>query len=70
MTPDVGAVLLEPVLGEGGVLPLPDDYLRGGARGVRRRAASLLIADEVQSGIGPLRRLARDLALGRACPTW
>ena len=48
---DVGAVLLEPVLGEGGVLPLADGYLRGGADLCDARGA-LLVADEVQSGSG------------------
>lgn len=48
---DVGAVLLEPVLGEGGVRPLDDGYLRE----VRRRCDdhdALFIVDEVQSGVG------------------
>ena len=37
---DVGAVLLEPVMGEGGVLPLADDYLRGVRAALRRPRAS------------------------------
>lgn len=45
------AVLLEPVLGEGGVRPLPFEYIRGVRRLVDERGA-LLVADEVQSGIG------------------
>jgi acetylornithine/N-succinyldiaminopimelate aminotransferase len=48
---DVAAVLLEPVMGEGGVRPLPDDYLRS-ARELCDRAGALLVADEVQSGMG------------------
>jgi acetylornithine/succinyldiaminopimelate/putrescine aminotransferase len=48
---DVAAVLLEPILGEGGVVALPEDYLRG----VRARcdaAGALFAVDEVQSGSG------------------
>ncbi len=48
---DVGAVFLEPVLGEGGVVPLSTGYLRG----VRDRcdaAGALLAVDEVQAGAG------------------
>jgi acetylornithine/N-succinyldiaminopimelate aminotransferase len=48
---DVGAVLLEPVLGEGGVRPLTPDYLRT-AREVCDLRGALLVADEVQSGLG------------------
>ena len=40
MTPDVGAVLLEPVMGEGGVLPLLGRLPAWGARDVRRARAS------------------------------
>jgi acetylornithine aminotransferase len=48
---DVAGVLLEPVLGEGGVRPLADEYLRG-ARELCDRHGALLVADEVQSGSG------------------
>jgi acetylornithine/N-succinyldiaminopimelate aminotransferase len=51
VTPEVGAVLLEPVLGEGGVVPLDDDYLRT-ARALCDERGALLLADEVQTGIG------------------
>ena len=47
----VAAVFLEPTLGEGGVVPPPDGYLRA----VRRacdEAGALLVLDEIQSGIG------------------
>jgi acetylornithine/N-succinyldiaminopimelate aminotransferase len=59
---DVGAVLLEPVLGEGGVHPLDDAYLRG-VRERCDRAAALLVADEVQSGSG---RCGDWLAISRS----
>lgn len=48
---DTAAVLLEPVMGEGGVHPLGDDYLRD-VRALTRERGALLVADEVQSGLG------------------
>jgi acetylornithine aminotransferase len=51
LTADVGAVLLEPVMGEGGVRPLTDDYLRG-VRALCDERGALLVVDEVQSGLG------------------
>jgi acetylornithine/N-succinyldiaminopimelate aminotransferase len=45
------AVVLEPVLGEGGVLPAPPGYLEA-ARQVTRQHGALLVLDEVQTGIG------------------
>ena len=49
--PGTAAVMLEPVMGEGGVIPLDHDYLRAVRRITSERGA-LLIADEVQSGVG------------------
>jgi acetylornithine aminotransferase len=51
ITGDVGAVLLEPVMGEGGVRPLDESYLRG-VRALCDERDTLLVADEVQSGLG------------------
>ena len=45
------AVFLEPVLGEGGVVPAPAGYLEA-ARQVTRQHGALLVLDEVQTGIG------------------
>lgn len=50
MGPDVAGILVEPVQGEGGVLPAPDGFLLG----LRRLADAhdaLLLVDEVQTGI-------------------
>ena len=47
------ALVLEPVLGEGGVVPAPDGYLQA-AREITTAAGALLILDEVQTGIGRL----------------
>ncbi|MFG3189596.1 acetylornithine transaminase [Streptomyces omiyaensis] len=51
VTERTAAVVLEPVQGEGGVLPAPEGYLRA-ARAITRAAGSLLVLDEVQTGIG------------------
>jgi putrescine aminotransferase len=48
---DVGAVLLEPIQGEGGVNIPDDDYLPG-VRALCDEFGALLILDEVQTGMG------------------
>ena len=48
---DVAAFLVEPIQGEAGVIIPPDGYLRA-ARRLTREHGVLLIADEVQSGLG------------------
>jgi 4-aminobutyrate aminotransferase len=48
---EVAAVLLEPIQGEGGYIVPPDSFLPG-LRALCDRYGILLIADEVQSGIG------------------
>ncbi len=48
---DVGAVLLEPIQGEGGVNIPDDDYLPG-VRELCDEFGALLILDEVQTGMG------------------
>lgn len=45
------AVILEPTLGEGGVIPAPGGYLAA-ARRITREHEALLVLDEVQGGIG------------------
>jgi acetylornithine/N-succinyldiaminopimelate aminotransferase len=45
------AVVLEPTLGEGGVVPAPAGYLAA-ARAACDAAGALLVLDEIQSGIG------------------
>jgi acetylornithine/N-succinyldiaminopimelate aminotransferase len=51
ITERTAAVILEPTLGEGGVVPAPPGYLAV-AREACSAAGALLIVDEVQSGIG------------------
>ncbi len=48
---DVAAVILEPIQGEGGVIVPPPGYLAG-ARRLTEQHGALLIADEVQTGLG------------------
>lgn len=48
---DVAAVIIEPVLGEGGYIVPPEGYLQG-LRELTRRHGILLIFDEVQTGFG------------------
>lgn len=51
MTPDVGAVILEPIQGEGGVRVPADNYLKQ-VRELCNEKKVLLIFDEVQTGLG------------------
>jgi acetylornithine aminotransferase len=50
---ETAAVFVEPVLGEGGVIPAPDGYLAA-AREITTKAGALLVVDEVQTGLGRL----------------
>lgn len=54
--PRTAAVVIEPVQGEGGVRPAPAAFLQGLARLCREQGA-LLVADEVQCGLGRTGRL-------------
>lgn len=47
----VAAIMFEPVRGEGGVLPVPREFIRAAAQ-IAREENVLLIADEVQTGPG------------------
>ncbi len=47
----VAAVIIEPVLGEGGFVPAPAKFLQA-LRALTERHGILLIADEIQSGFG------------------
>lgn len=48
---DTAAILIEPVIGEGGYVPAPPEFLRG-LREMCDQNGILLIIDEVQSGFG------------------
>src|SRR6267142_1987489 len=47
----VAAIIIEPVLGEGGFVPAPAEFLRE-LRALTEQHGILLIADEIQSGFG------------------
>lgn len=51
LTPDVGAIMLECIQGESGIMPATYDYLVG-AYAFARQKGVLLILDEVQTGTG------------------
>jgi len=47
------AIFLEPVMGEGGIIPLSDDFLAA-ARRLADRTGAILVFDEIQCGLGRL----------------
>lgn len=51
ITPETAMIVAEPVQGEGGVRPLPADYLRG-LRAAADEFGLVLVFDEVQTGFG------------------
>jgi len=51
ITPETGGILLEPILGEGGVLPATDAFLQG-LRDIADEHGLLLFFDEIQAGMG------------------
>ncbi|RYZ10168.1 MAG: acetylornithine transaminase [Myxococcales bacterium] len=51
MGPDVAGILVEAVQGEGGVLPAPAGFLQA-LRDIVDEAGALLLADEIQTGVG------------------
>lgn len=59
MGPDVCAIVVEPLQGEGGVLPAPAGFLQR-LRAIADAHGALLVVDEVQTGVG---RLGRFLAV-------
>ena len=48
---ELAAIILEPILGEGGVIPLESDYLCAASE-LARELGALLVVDEVQAGVG------------------
>jgi acetylornithine/N-succinyldiaminopimelate aminotransferase len=51
ITPETAAILIEPVQGEGGVRPVPPEFLRG-LRALCDKHGLMLVLDEIQSGMG------------------
>ena len=62
MGPDVAAIIVEPLQGEGGVLPAPPGFLKE-MRALADASGALLLVDEVQTGLG---RLGRFLGIDGA----
>jgi len=60
---DIGAVLVEPVLGRGGIVVPPDAFLRGLSELAHRHGA-LLVADEIWTGLGRTGAMLRSTAVG------
>jgi ornithine--oxo-acid transaminase len=56
MHENVAAVLVEPIQGEGGIIIPPDGYLRR-LRDITKERNALLLADEIQSGLGRTGRM-------------
>ncbi|HYH09923.1 MAG TPA: acetylornithine/succinylornithine family transaminase [Thermoanaerobaculia bacterium] len=48
---ETAAIFLEPVMGEGGIIPLTDEYLIA-ARRIADRHGAMLVLDEIQCGLG------------------
>jgi acetylornithine aminotransferase len=48
---DLAAIVLEPVLGEGGIVPLEEGFVHAAAE-IAREVGALLWVDEVQTGVG------------------
>lgn len=53
---ETAAIVVEPVQGEGGVIPAPDGYLQG-LREICDTTGALLVVDEVQTGFGRTGRM-------------
>jgi acetylornithine/N-succinyldiaminopimelate aminotransferase len=53
---ETAAIFLEPVMGEGGIIPLTDEFLIA-ARQIADRHGALLVLDEIQCGLGRTGRM-------------
>ncbi|MCI4665008.1 MAG: aspartate aminotransferase family protein [Neomegalonema sp.] len=51
VTPETAAIVIEPIQGEGGIRPVPEQCLKG-LRDLCDREGILLILDEIQTGMG------------------
>ncbi len=53
---DTAAIFLEPIMGEGGIIPLTDEFLIA-ARCIADKKGALLVLDEIQCGLGRTGRM-------------
>lgn len=60
---DVGAILVEPILGRGGIIIPPQGFLRE-LQSLAKRASALLIADEIWTGLGRSGTMLASVAEG------
>lgn len=60
---DVGAVLVEPILGRGGIIVPPDAFLPELCR-LAHEAGALVVADEIWTGLGRSGSMLRSVAVG------
>lgn len=63
VTEETALVVIEPIQGENGVIPAPDGYLAA-AREITRATGTLLVLDEIQTGIGRTGHWFAHQALG------
>ncbi|MCD0481275.1 acetylornithine transaminase [Streptacidiphilus sp. ASG 303] len=63
VTTATAAVVVEPIQGENGVVPAPDGYLAA-AREITRATGTLLVLDEIQTGVGRTGHWFAHQALG------
>jgi acetylornithine aminotransferase/acetylornithine/N-succinyldiaminopimelate aminotransferase len=63
VTDETAAVIAEPIIGEGGILPLTAEYWQG-IRRVCDAHGALMIADEIQTGMGRTGEFIASPALG------
>jgi len=55
-TGDIAGMIVEPIMGEGGIIPMPDGYLERVSE-IVRSAGGVMIVDEIQTGFGRTGRL-------------
>ena len=60
---ELAAIVLEPILGEGGVVPLEEAFVRAAAE-IAREVGALLWVDEVQTGLGRTAPSSRSSSSG------
>jgi acetylornithine/N-succinyldiaminopimelate aminotransferase len=60
---DTAAVMIEPIIGEGGIIPITPEYFKA-VRAACDRCGALMIADEIQTGMGRTGALLASPSLG------
>lgn len=60
---NTAAVIIEPIIGEGGIIPITPEYFKA-VRAACDRCGALMIADEIQTGMGRTGSLIASPSLG------